>query len=96
MGTIAFSLSLSHLLSLSRYLVRFHVCAQSLPFSQTVAKNPVYFLQMIWDMAQYTNQLIRRSNKGNIFASYKNIIVDNIKFPCIISYLLLSSLYLQG
>ncbi|XP_070702336.1 telomerase reverse transcriptase [Pempheris klunzingeri] len=43
---------------------RFHVCAQSLPFGQTVAKNPVYFLQMIWDMAEYTNQLIRLSNKG--------------------------------
>ncbi|XP_037549563.1 telomerase reverse transcriptase [Nematolebias whitei] len=43
---------------------RFHVCAQSLPFGQTVAKNPVYFLQMIWDMAQYTNKLIRSSNKG--------------------------------
>ncbi|XP_017276537.1 telomerase reverse transcriptase isoform X2 [Kryptolebias marmoratus] len=43
---------------------RFHVCAQSLPFGQTVAKNPVYFLQMIWDMARYTNKLIRSSNKG--------------------------------
>ncbi|XP_054620722.1 telomerase reverse transcriptase isoform X2 [Dunckerocampus dactyliophorus] len=43
---------------------RFHVCAQSLPFGQTVAKNPVYFLQMIWRMAHYTNQLLRRSNKG--------------------------------
>lgn len=43
---------------------RFHVCAQSLPFGQTVAKNPLYFLQMIWDMAQYANKLIRSSNKG--------------------------------
>lgn len=45
---------------------RFHVCAQSLPFGQTVAKNPVYFLQMIWDMAEYTNYLIRLCNKGKI------------------------------
>ncbi|KAM4539818.1 telomerase reverse transcriptase [Odontesthes bonariensis] len=45
---------------------RFHVCAQSLPFGQTVAKNPMYFLQMIWDMAQYASKLIRRSNKGLI------------------------------
>ncbi|XP_012706833.2 telomerase reverse transcriptase [Fundulus heteroclitus] len=45
---------------------RFHVCAQSLPFGQTVAKNPRYFLQMIWDMAQYGNKLIRSSNKGLI------------------------------
>ncbi|KAJ0003205.1 hypothetical protein NQD34_008303 [Periophthalmus magnuspinnatus] len=43
---------------------RFHVCAQSLPFGQTVAKNPNYFLQMIWDMAKYANQLIRKNNKG--------------------------------
>eukprot|EP00064_Thunnus_orientalis_P015713 superscaffoldBa00002967_g15770 len=49
---------------------RFHVCAQSLPFGQTVAKNPVYFLQMIWDMAEYANELIRLSNKGNISPSY--------------------------
>ncbi|KAG8005091.1 Telomerase reverse transcriptase [Nibea albiflora] len=49
---------------------RFHVCAQSLPFGQTVGKNPVYFLQMIWDMAEYGNQLIRLSNKGNISPSY--------------------------
>ncbi|TKS88925.1 Telomerase reverse transcriptase [Collichthys lucidus] len=49
---------------------RFHVCAQSLPFGQTVPKNPVYFLQMIWDMAEYGNQLIRLSNKGNISPSY--------------------------
>uniref|UniRef100_A0A667XD09 Telomerase reverse transcriptase n=1 Tax=Myripristis murdjan TaxID=586833 RepID=A0A667XD09_9TELE len=48
---------------------RFHVCAQSLPFGQTVAKNPVYFLQMIWDMAEYTNYLIRLSNKGMIIGS---------------------------
>ncbi|XP_041663934.1 telomerase reverse transcriptase [Cheilinus undulatus] len=43
---------------------RFHVCSQSLPFGQTVAKNPGFFLQMIWDMAQYANHLIRISNKG--------------------------------
>lgn len=48
------------------FLIRFHVCARSLPFGQMVAKNPVYFLQMIWDMAQYANHLIRHSNKGNI------------------------------
>ncbi|XP_040909585.1 telomerase reverse transcriptase [Toxotes jaculatrix] len=48
---------------------RFHVCAQSLPFGQSVAKNPVYFLQMIWDMAEYANQLIRLSNKGLILGS---------------------------
>ncbi|PWA15361.1 hypothetical protein CCH79_00008516 [Gambusia affinis] len=48
---------------------RFHVCAQSLPFGQTVAKNPLYFLQMIWDMAQYANKLIRSSNKGLILGS---------------------------
>ncbi|XP_077447384.1 telomerase reverse transcriptase isoform X2 [Stigmatopora argus] len=43
---------------------RFHVCAQSLPFGQTVAKNPLNFLRMIRDMAQYTNELLRRCNKG--------------------------------
>ncbi|XP_071750952.2 telomerase reverse transcriptase [Centroberyx gerrardi] len=48
---------------------RFHVCAQSLPFGQTVAKNPVYFLQMIWDMAEYTNKLVRLGNKGMILGS---------------------------
>ncbi|KAM9855184.1 telomerase reverse transcriptase [Aulostomus maculatus] len=48
---------------------RFHVCARSLPFGQTVAKNPAYFLQMIWDMAHYTNQLIRCSNKGRRLGS---------------------------
>ncbi|AWP04921.1 Telomerase reverse transcriptase [Scophthalmus maximus] len=48
---------------------RFHVCARSLPFGQMVAKNPVYFLQMIWDMAQYANHLIRHSNKGLILGS---------------------------
>uniref|UniRef100_A0A3B5KXR5 Telomerase reverse transcriptase n=1 Tax=Xiphophorus couchianus TaxID=32473 RepID=A0A3B5KXR5_9TELE len=48
---------------------RFHVCAQSLPFGQTVAKNPLYFLQMIWDMAQYANKLLRSSNKGLILGS---------------------------
>ena len=47
---------------------RFHVCAQCLPFGQTVAKNPLYFLKMIWDMAKYTNRLIRLSNKGIIYA----------------------------
>ncbi|KAM8841254.1 telomerase reverse transcriptase isoform 2-T2 [Spinachia spinachia] len=48
---------------------RFHVCAQSLPYGQTVAKNPVYFLQMILDMAGYANRLIRLSNKGMILGS---------------------------
>ncbi|XP_018556913.1 telomerase reverse transcriptase isoform X1 [Lates calcarifer] len=48
---------------------RFHVCAQSLPFGQTVAKNPVYFLQMIWDMAEYANHLIRLSNKGLVLGN---------------------------
>ncbi|XP_056254520.1 telomerase reverse transcriptase isoform X2 [Seriola aureovittata] len=48
---------------------RFHVCAQSLPFGQTVAKNSVYFLHMIWDMAEYANHLIRLSNKGLILGS---------------------------
>lgn len=48
---------------------RFHVCAHSLPFGQTVAKNPNYFLQMIWDMAEYANQLIRKSNQGLILGS---------------------------
>ncbi|KAK1880514.1 Telomerase reverse transcriptase [Dissostichus eleginoides] len=48
---------------------RFHVCAQSLPFGQTVAKNPLYFLRMIFDMAEYGNQLIRLSNKGLILGS---------------------------
>uniref|UniRef100_A0A3B3D5U9 Telomerase reverse transcriptase n=1 Tax=Oryzias melastigma TaxID=30732 RepID=A0A3B3D5U9_ORYME len=43
---------------------RFHVCAQSLPFSQTVANNPSYFLQMIWDMVRYADTLIRRCNRG--------------------------------
>ncbi|CAJ1083756.1 telomerase reverse transcriptase [Xyrichtys novacula] len=42
---------------------RFHVCARSLPFGMTVAKNPMYFLQMIWDMAEYANHIIRRDNK---------------------------------
>ncbi|XP_053718847.1 telomerase reverse transcriptase [Synchiropus splendidus] len=45
---------------------RFHVCAQSLPFGQTVSKNPRYFLNMIQDMAHYTNRLIRLSNKGEM------------------------------
>ncbi|XP_029022651.1 telomerase reverse transcriptase isoform X2 [Betta splendens] len=48
---------------------RFHVCAQSLLFGQTAAKNPAYFLRMIWDMAEYANQLIRLSNKGLILGS---------------------------
>ncbi|XP_074469648.1 telomerase reverse transcriptase [Sebastes fasciatus] len=48
---------------------RFHVCAQSLPFGQTVAKNPVYFLRMILDIAEYANRLIRLSNKGLILGS---------------------------
>ncbi|KAM3596100.1 uncharacterized protein V6R79_008168 [Siganus canaliculatus] len=48
---------------------RFHVCTQSLPFGQTVAKNPEYFLQMIWDMAEYVNHLIRLSNKGLVLGS---------------------------
>ncbi|CAL8297711.1 unnamed protein product [Lota lota] len=43
---------------------RFHVCAQSLPFGQTVAKNPKCFLHMIWDMANYVNRLVRLCNKG--------------------------------
>lgn len=54
------------LLSFPLFLHRFHICAQSLPFGQTVAKNPAYFLQMIWHMSEYTNHLIRQSNKGNI------------------------------
>ncbi|XP_030597126.1 telomerase reverse transcriptase isoform X1 [Archocentrus centrarchus] len=45
---------------------RFHVCAQRLPFGQMVSKNPVFFLQLIWDMAQYSSKLIRSSNKGLI------------------------------
>ncbi|XP_034090945.1 telomerase reverse transcriptase isoform X3 [Gymnodraco acuticeps] len=48
---------------------RFHVCAQSLPFDQTVAKSPLYFLRMIFDMAEYSNQLIRLSNKGLILGN---------------------------
>ncbi|KAM9824207.1 telomerase reverse transcriptase [Neosynchiropus ocellatus] len=48
---------------------RFHVCAQSLPFGQTVSKNPHYFLNMIRDMAHYTNRLIRRSNQGELLGS---------------------------
>ncbi|KAK5855346.1 hypothetical protein PBY51_005449 [Eleginops maclovinus] len=48
---------------------RFHVCAQSLPFGQTVAKNPLCFLRMISDMAEYGNQLIRLSNKGLVLGS---------------------------
>lgn len=50
------------------FFLRFHVCAQSLPFGQSVAKNPAYFLLMIWDMVDYTNHLIRLSNKGNLHA----------------------------
>lgn len=48
---------------------RFHVCAQNLPFDQTVAKSPLYFLRMIFDMAEYSNQLIRLSNKGLILGN---------------------------
>ncbi|XP_041702578.1 telomerase reverse transcriptase isoform X2 [Coregonus clupeaformis] len=44
--------------------VRFHACAQSLPFGQKVGRNPAYFLNLIWDMAEYTNQLVRLCNKG--------------------------------
>lgn len=60
------------------------MCAQSLPFGQIVAKNPVYFLQMILDMAEYANQLIRLSNKGNISPSYicKKY---NLSYKCIFS-----------
>lgn len=54
-------------------LPRFRVCAQSLPFGQTVAKNPGYFLQMIGDMIDYTDHLIRLSNKGNISCNLLNI-----------------------
>ncbi|KAL0961749.1 hypothetical protein UPYG_G00331210 [Umbra pygmaea] len=43
---------------------RFHACSQSLPFDQTVARNPAFFLNMIWDMAEYTNQVVRLCNKG--------------------------------
>uniref|UniRef100_A0A6Q2Z186 Telomerase reverse transcriptase n=1 Tax=Esox lucius TaxID=8010 RepID=A0A6Q2Z186_ESOLU len=43
---------------------RFHVCCQSLPFGQTVSRNPAYFLHMIWDMSEYTNKLVRLCNKG--------------------------------
>ncbi|KAJ7991969.1 hypothetical protein DPEC_G00289360 [Dallia pectoralis] len=43
---------------------RFHVCCQSLPFGQMVSRNPAYFLHMIWDMAEYTNKLVRMCNKG--------------------------------
>ncbi|XP_008330284.2 telomerase reverse transcriptase isoform X1 [Cynoglossus semilaevis] len=48
---------------------RFRVCAQSLPFGQTVAKNPGYFLQMIGDMIDYTDHLIRLSNKGLVLGT---------------------------
>uniref|UniRef100_A0A674P7D3 Telomerase reverse transcriptase n=1 Tax=Takifugu rubripes TaxID=31033 RepID=A0A674P7D3_TAKRU len=51
------------------HALRFHVCAQSLPFGQSVAKNPAYFLLMIWDMVEYTNYLIRLSNNGLISGS---------------------------
>nr|XP_023856046.1 telomerase reverse transcriptase [Salvelinus alpinus]XP_023856047.1 telomerase reverse transcriptase [Salvelinus alpinus] len=44
--------------------VRFHACAQSLPFGQKVGRNHAYFLNVIWDMAEYTNQLVRLCNKG--------------------------------
>uniref|UniRef100_H3C688 Telomerase reverse transcriptase n=1 Tax=Tetraodon nigroviridis TaxID=99883 RepID=H3C688_TETNG len=51
------------------HALRFHVCAQGLPFGQTVAKNPAYFLLMIWHMAEYTNHLVRLSNNGNFSGS---------------------------
>uniref|UniRef100_A0A4W5PTC1 Telomerase reverse transcriptase n=1 Tax=Hucho hucho TaxID=62062 RepID=A0A4W5PTC1_9TELE len=43
---------------------RFHACAQSLPFGQKVGRNHAYFLNLIWDLAEYTNQLVRLCNKG--------------------------------
>uniref|UniRef100_A0A674CW21 Telomerase reverse transcriptase n=1 Tax=Salmo trutta TaxID=8032 RepID=A0A674CW21_SALTR len=43
---------------------RFHACAQSLPFGQKVGRNHAYFLNLIWDMAEHTNQLVRLCNKG--------------------------------
>uniref|UniRef100_A0AAZ3S1H4 Telomerase reverse transcriptase n=1 Tax=Oncorhynchus tshawytscha TaxID=74940 RepID=A0AAZ3S1H4_ONCTS len=43
---------------------RFHACAQSLPFGQKVGGNHSYFLNLIWDLAEYTNQLVRLCNKG--------------------------------
>lgn len=65
----------------SVFLFRFHVCALTLPFGQTAARNPAYFLKMIWDMAKYANQLIRLSNKGNSSPLYIwKIIMKNIKF----------------
>ncbi|XP_075868222.1 telomerase reverse transcriptase isoform X2 [Nelusetta ayraudi] len=51
------------------HALRFHVCVRTLPFGQTVAKNPQYFLQMIWDMAAYANHLIRLSNKGLVLGT---------------------------
>lgn len=64
---IFFKMSISrfYLTSFIFFSFRFHVCAQSLPFGQTVAKNPAYFLLMIWDMSEYTKHLIRLSNNGN-------------------------------
>uniref|UniRef100_A0A8C5AL40 Telomerase reverse transcriptase n=1 Tax=Gadus morhua TaxID=8049 RepID=A0A8C5AL40_GADMO len=53
-----------HALFLDLTVCVFHVCAQSLPFGQTVAKNPKCFLLMIWDMAHYVNRLVRLCNKG--------------------------------
>nr|XP_013998666.1 unnamed protein product [Salmo salar] len=43
---------------------RFHACAQSLPFGQKVRRNHAYFRNLIWDMAEHTNQLVRLCNKG--------------------------------
>uniref|UniRef100_A0A8C7T3E5 Telomerase reverse transcriptase n=1 Tax=Oncorhynchus mykiss TaxID=8022 RepID=A0A8C7T3E5_ONCMY len=43
---------------------RFHACAQSLPFGQKVGGNHSYFLNLIWDLAEYTNHLVRLCNKG--------------------------------
>lgn len=65
------------------------MCAQSLPFGQTVAKNPAYFLLMIWDMAEYTNHLIRLSNNGNHSPSCSQKMKDlsNIGFQMVLNYL---------
>ncbi|KAM4725137.1 telomerase reverse transcriptase isoform 2-T2 [Anableps anableps] len=77
---------------------RFHVCAQSLPFGQTVAKNPLYFLQMIWDMAQYANKLIRSSNKGLILGgkAQKGIVqYEAVELLFCLSFLLVLSQHRQ-
>ncbi|KAM9340096.1 telomerase reverse transcriptase [Symphorus nematophorus] len=77
------------------HALRFHVCAQSLPFGQTVAKNPVYFLQMIWNMAEYANHLIRLSNKGNISPSYtwNENLLSNVWFKTYFHHFSLICLY---